>query len=55
VKPFIDITGASGAVYRFRRVAALSQFPATAETFVPVRRNAGTPERRNAGTPTRTR
>src|SRR4051812_20928095 len=34
---FIDLVGASGATYRFRRVAALDQLPASGGNFVCTR------------------
>jgi len=41
---FIDVEGASGASYRFRLVREPADLPATAGTFVFVRRAAGGPE-----------
>lgn len=37
MKPFIDLTGASGAVYRFRLVEDPSLLPATGGNFVYLR------------------
>jgi hypothetical protein len=37
VKPFIDLVGASGAVYRFRAVQDARELPASAGNFVCVR------------------
>lgn len=37
VKPFLDLVGASGSVYRFRLFNAESELPATAGNFVCVR------------------
>lgn len=37
MKPFLDLTGASGSVYRFRLAADPSALPATAGNFVWVR------------------
>jgi hypothetical protein len=37
VKPFLDLTGASGSVYRFRRCGDLNELPATAGNFVYLR------------------
>lgn len=41
VKPFLDLVGASGAVYRFRLVGDLGELPATAGNFVYAREEAG--------------
>ncbi len=34
MKPFIDITGASGSVYRFKGISGPGRLPATAGNFV---------------------
>ncbi len=37
MKPIIDLTGASGAIYRFRLIESPAQLPATGGNFVFVR------------------
>ncbi|HEY2661083.1 MAG TPA: hypothetical protein VGI79_15285 [Caulobacteraceae bacterium] len=37
MKPFIDIPGASGSVYRFQRIGGPARLPATAGNFIFMR------------------